>query len=176
MNGAIAELDETMTDRTHHGPLMRPSSQDDEEFLYSLLAEDKAVQLAAMGWGRDQWGPLVELQYRGRKMTYESQYPDAENSILLGEDGTPVGRLLLNRNRDRWRIVDLAILTALRSRGLGTTILSYCQQQAAAAGASLELQVAPFSTARRLYERLGFRAISESATAVEMVWNESIPA
>ena len=175
MNDVIAERSTTKDGLIPSGFRMRPRGPEDEPFLYKLLAEDKAAQLAAIGWGEAQWGVLVQLQYRGRKMTYESQFPDAEDSIFLGEDGAPVGRLLLDRNLDRWRIVDLAILTAHRGRGLGTRVIRQCQQQAAAAGAVLALQVVPFTPARRFYERLGFRAINEYATAVEMLWSESIP-
>jgi len=150
---------------------LRKAGPEDEPLLYDLFAEDRAAQFAACGMGEAQFKPLIEMQYRGRKMTYAAQYPAAEDSILLDEDGQPVGRLLLDRRPDRWRIVDIAVLVNHRGRGLGTQVLKECQRQCETAEVRMELQVALWNPARRLYERLGFRAIREDAVAVEMVWS-----
>jgi len=104
-------------------------------------------------------------------MTYAAHYPAAENWILLGTDGTPIGRLLLDRETDRWRVVEIAVLAAHRGHGLGTVVLRQCQQQAAADGAALELQVMPESPARRLYERLGFQVFCSDLLALQMTWS-----
>ena len=111
------------------------------------------------------------MQYRGRKMSWAAQYPDAADSILIADDGTPVGRLLVDRKPHRWRIVDIAVLASHRGRGLGARVLAECRSECGAAGARLELRVAPDNPARRLYERLGFRVTGQDAVAVEMVWN-----
>jgi ribosomal protein S18 acetylase RimI-like enzyme len=150
---------------------LRQAVPEDEQLLYALFAEDRAAQLAGTGMGEAQIQQLVEMQYRGRQMTYAAQFPQAEDSILLGEDGQPVGRLLLNRKPECWRIVDIAVLAAHRGRGLGTRVLEQCQRQATAAGAELELHVMQFNPARRLYERLGFKTIGEDAVAEEMIWS-----
>ena len=152
------------------GLAMRPAEPSDEALLYTLLAEEKAVQLAAIGWGEEQWGPLIQMQFRGRKMTYLESYPEAEDFILLGKNNKPIGRLLLDRKPDRWRIVDIALLAKHRRQGLGTRVILQWQHRAASAGVRMELQVSPLSSARRLYERLGFRATREDAISVDMVW------
>ena len=85
----------------------------------------------------------------------------------------PVGRLLVDRRPECWRIVDVAVLAAYRNIGLGSWAIESCQQQAQAAGAMLELQVRPENRARLLYERLGFKVVSENPLAVEMVWSEA---
>jgi ribosomal protein S18 acetylase RimI-like enzyme len=141
-----------------------------EMFDYRLFAEDRLAEFVAAGMSEMQAEDLIQLQYRGRKMTYAARYRGATNSIILGEHGKPVGRLLLDRKLDRWRIVDIAVLVGYRGGGLGTRTLRECQQSCRVAGASLELQVAPLNPARRLYERLGFQVIGEDAVAVEMVW------
>jgi len=92
------------------------------------------------------------------------------DSILLGEDGTPAGRLLVDRRPNCWRIVDIAVLAAYRGRGLATRALRECQRQAAEVGAGLALQVTPSNPALRLYERLGFQVAGRGAVAVEMRW------
>lgn len=121
-----------------------------------------------------QFLPLIEMQYRGRKMTYEAQYPQAENSIVIGEDGKPAGRLLLDRGPDCWKVVDIAVLASHRRRGIATRVLTHCHEQCSAAGTRLELQVAVGNPARRLYERLGFQMTSGDAVSIEMVWRPTL--
>ncbi len=150
--------------------LMRPASAEDEAFLLELFAAGKREEFAAACVPGMQAQMLMEIQYRGRKMTYTAQYPDAEDWILLDEHEMPVGRLLLHRQETRWRIVDVAVVAAQRGRGLGSRVLRECQARCAKAGANLELSVTPTNVARRLYERLGFCALSEDATTVEMAW------
>lgn len=149
----------------------RPAGPEDEPLLQALFAEDKAAQLAAAGLEEAQLQALIEMQYRGRRMTYGAQYPEAADSILLGEDGTPAGRLLVNRGPDCWRVVDIAVLAAYRGRGVATRALRECQRQAAAEGVGLALHVMPFNPALRLYERLGFEVAGRDAVGVEMRWS-----
>jgi ribosomal protein S18 acetylase RimI-like enzyme len=148
---------------------------EDERLLFALYAEDQRAQFVPSGLAEELVRSLIQMQYRGRSMTYAARYPASENSILIADDGSPVGRLLLDRGSlrlpDCWRIVDIAILATHRGKGLGTRVLKECQRLCAAAGASLELQVTPWNPARRLYERLGFQVVSEDATAVEMGWS-----
>jgi ribosomal protein S18 acetylase RimI-like enzyme len=150
---------------------MRIAQAEDESFLFNLFAESQD-HLAALRSNEIVWRRLVELQYQGRQISYEARTPEAENLLLLDPQGSPLGRILVDRRPHRWRIVDLALMPAWRGRGIGTQVLREYQRQAATAGASLELQVTPLNPARRLYERMGFRAVSEDAQAVEMVWNK----
>jgi ribosomal protein S18 acetylase RimI-like enzyme len=152
---------------------MRPAGPEDQGLIDALFYEDRASQFAGTGLAEAQIQMLVGMQARGRSTTYAAQYPAAEDWILLDEEEQPVGRLLLDRHSDRWRIVDIAVLMARHGQGLGARVLRECQRQAVAAGARLELQVRPENPARRLYERLGFEVVSEDAVAAEMVWNQS---
>jgi len=148
---------------------LRPATPDDEDLLFRLFAESQ--QELRVSLGNDAlWQSLLTLQYRGRKMTYAAAYAEAEDSILCEADGTPVGRLLVERKPDCWQIVDVAVLASHRGRGLATWALESCRQQCGEAGAKLALQVKPENPARRLYERLGFRVTGEDALGVEMVW------
>jgi len=148
---------------------MRIAQPEDESFLFNLFAESQD-QLAALRSNEVVWRRLVELQYQGRQISYEARAPEAENLLLLDPQGLPLGRILVDRRPHHWRIVDLALTQAWRGRGIGTQVLRELQLQAAVAEASLELQVAPLNPARRLYERMGFCAVSEDAQAIEMVW------
>jgi ribosomal protein S18 acetylase RimI-like enzyme len=152
---------------------LRQAGPEDEPLLFALFFEVKAVDLAATGLAEAQFLPLIEMQYRGREMTYEVQYPKAESLILIGEDGKPAGRLLLDRGLDRWRVVDITVLASHRRSGIGTRVLTQCQEQCSKAGVRLELQVSAGSPALRLYERLGFQITHGDGISVEMVWSPS---
>lgn len=150
---------------------LRPADTGDEEFLFQLFAESQ-VQLALLRPNETLWRSLVDMQYRGRKMTYAQLYAAAVNSILClasdGGDEIPVGRILVDQRPGCWRIVDIAVLAAARGKGVGGWAIKQCIAESAAAGARLELRVEPGNPARRLYERLGFQAVSEDAMNVEM--------
>lgn len=151
---------------------MRPAASTDDALLFALFAEDKRVEFAAVGLPAEQAELLIKTQYRGRSMSYTSRYPQTEQWILCTEDGTAAGQLLLHRQSQRWRIVDIAVATAHRGQGLGTKALREVQERCRQAAVCLELSVTSQNPARRLYERLGFHATGQSALEVEMAWND----
>lgn len=152
---------------------LRPARAEDEDFLFLLFSETQD-QLAMLRANEQMWRMLVDVQYRGRKMTYEANFPAAEDSILChGEQ--PVGRLLVSRQADHWRVLDIAVSSAARGQGCASWALRQLQQQAAEAGVPLELTVRPFNPARRLYERLGFRTTAEEEMHVAMAWTGAVP-
>lgn len=150
---------------------LRSAQTEDEPFLFRLFAESQE-HLAAFRSNAELYRSLIETQYRGRKQSYAAEYPRAADAILCLRDeagkALPVGRMLVDCAPGRWRIVDIAVLAAHRGQGLGNWALRLCQGQSQAAGARLALAVRPENRARRLYERLGFRATHEDALAVEM--------
>jgi ribosomal protein S18 acetylase RimI-like enzyme len=153
---------------------LRPAEATDEEFLFRLFAESKEEMRGLLG-DETLWRSLVAMQYRGRNHSYGTEFPGAEDAILCVENGVeggmPVGRLLVDRKPDCWRIVDLAVLAAHCGKGLGRWAVENCQQRSRAAGAKLTLQVRPENRARQLYERLGFCVSGEYESGVEMVWD-----
>jgi ribosomal protein S18 acetylase RimI-like enzyme len=150
---------------------MRQAGPEDEAFLYALFAEERAAQLAGTILQDAEMQALIEMQFRGRELSYAARFPLAENSILLDREGAPAGRLLLDRQApDRWRLVDIGVLAAQRGKGLATRALRRRQRQCTAAGVGLELQVTPWNPARGLYQRLGFVTVCEDEMAVEMLW------
>jgi len=156
--------------------LWRSAEPVDEELLFQLFVEAQQ-HIEELQLDPAMWRSLVGMQYKGRRQSWAASYPGAVDSILCLQDelgaSVPVGRLLVDRRPGCWRIVDVAVLAAYRNIGLGSWAVKSCQQQAHAAGARLELQVRPENPARLLYERLGFKAVSESPLAVEMIWSEA---
>jgi ribosomal protein S18 acetylase RimI-like enzyme len=136
---------------------------------YRLFASDKLAQFAAAGLPQQQAEMLVQMQWRGRNLTYAQQNPGTEDWIISLEDGTSVGRYSLQKTLQGLRMVDLAILPEYRGRGIGTQVLQQISGTIAATSGTFSLRVEKNNPAQRLYARLGFTAINEDELAYEMV-------
>jgi GNAT superfamily N-acetyltransferase len=148
---------------------LRPAAVEDEEFLRTLFAE---THVALRALPPELKASLLDMQYRGRAMTYSTQHPLAKNSIACLDDGTPVGRHLVERKAEGFRGIDLAILPQWQGRGIGTRILEDLAQESRQAGVKLSLRVVKNNPALRLYLRLGFEVVAEDEISYEMVWKE----
>lgn len=148
----------------------RPGTPADAALLFALFAETKAQELGPLGLSIEQMQPLLEMQYRGRELTYAQASPMAVNAIVCLQGGTPVGRLLIDQRLQGYRVIDIAVLSAYRRRGIASWALRRVQAAAAKESVPVRLRVMKSSDARRLYERLGFAEISDDAIFCEMEW------
>ena len=149
----------------------RPACAEDEALLFELFAPDRVAQFVSCGIPPEEAMSLVEMQYHGSKMTYQARYPHAVDSILFNASGAAVGRLLIDRQANCWRIVDIAVMPEHRSKGLATEALKECQELCKRNGSTLALQVSPTNPAMRLYERLNFRIVNRDTHSVHMLWS-----
>jgi GNAT superfamily N-acetyltransferase len=83
-------------------------------------------------------------------------------------DGDPAGRLMVMRWHDEILIVDIALLPAHRSRGIGTRVLEAIIEEAADAGSKLTIHVERMNPALRLYQRLGFEPVGDEGLYLTM--------
>jgi ribosomal protein S18 acetylase RimI-like enzyme len=65
--------------------------------------------------------------------------------------------------------VDVALLPALRGRGIGSALLEDLTDRADAAAATITLHVTHGNPAQRLYERFGFRTVEDHPFHTRMV-------
>src|SRR5579875_2214661 len=96
----------------------RPATPADAPLLFSLFAEEKAAELAPLGLSAEQLRPLLEMQHRGREFSYSQSATSLADFILCLEDGTPAGRMLVDRSADCYRVMDIAVLAAYRKNGV----------------------------------------------------------
>jgi len=137
---------------------------------YRLFAVDKLAELAAIGVPQPQAEDLVQMQWRGRALTYANQYPGAEDWIISLEDGTPVGRYLLQKTPQGLRMIDFAILPEWRGQGIGTHVLQKLIHNTSTNGEVFSLRVEKNNRALNLYKRLGFTIVSGDEISFEMEW------
>ena len=67
-----------------------------------------------------------------------------------------------------WDLIQIQLAPSLQGQGFGAQIIQSVISEARDAGASLKLDVLKVNPARRLYERLGFTVITETAHLFEM--------
>ena len=84
---------------------------------------------------------------------------------ILEIDGRPIGLLKVSRQNAEWELLQLQIASEFQGQGIGGRLVSGLIAQAATAGVPLKLSVLKVNPALRLYERLGFRLVSESEIA-----------
>ncbi len=115
-----------------------------------------------------QWTAEMKLsfltqQFNAQYEYYLKNYPGAD-FWLLKKNEIPIGRLYLHENfQDKGiRIIDIALLPAWQRKGIGKSILEDLIQKANELNRPLSIHVESFNPAKKLYERLGFKMISET--------------
>jgi ribosomal protein S18 acetylase RimI-like enzyme len=146
---------------------LRPVRAGDRPFLAQLYASTRADELAILPWSDEQKAAFVAQQFEAQDVHYRTHYGGAAFD-LIEVDGAPAGRLYVHRGPSEIRIVDIALAPAFRGRGLGTRMLGALAEEADDAGCTLTIHVELHNPARRLYERLGFRAAGEHGPYVLM--------
>jgi ribosomal protein S18 acetylase RimI-like enzyme len=142
------------------GLALRDERNDDESFLRALYAATRADELAAVGWSPAQTDAFLRMQFDLQRAHYRRHYPDASFLIVL-RDGCPIGRLYVNYGPEDVRVLDIALMPAARGQGVGHRLLTNVIERAARVGAPVTLHVAVGNHAKRLYERLGFRIVTQ---------------
>lgn len=150
---------------------IRESNAGDAPLLFRLFAENKAAELAPLGLPTAALSPLIDMQYRARSLGYAQQFPAAVQYIVVDEQGEDAGQVLLDDHADPVRVVDFAIESTRRNRGLGAALLAHLQARALARGKAIALSVNTKSPGRRLYDRLGFAVTAGDAATCEMLWS-----
>ena len=107
------------------------------------------------------WGPWDEEWQRTH---FEESLPAPRLQVILhGYD--IAGAIDCQRHRDRWTINSIEIAQEFQNLGIGTWLILRLCQQARADGVPVDLQVLKANApARRLYGRLGFLDVGETAT------------
>ena len=128
---------------------LRPETAADEPFLRRLITETIAIELGAAAWPESLRGPLIEVQYKGRR--------GARPGWIVQADGVDAGRLVFSDTPDYIFLSEIMVLAERRGRGIGTSALRSLLTNA---GKPVRLRVnVTNSSAIRLYQRLGFRRI-----------------
>ncbi|WIT13911.1 GNAT family N-acetyltransferase [Paucibacter sediminis] len=136
---------------------LRPATEQDQALLQRIYASTRLAELALTNWDEAQCREFTGMQFEAQQRYYAEQYPRALCQIIE-LDHQPVGRLWVDRRPHTLHVLDISLLEAARGRGVGGHCLRALIAEAEAQGLQVSIYVELQNPARRLYERLGFRA------------------
>jgi ribosomal protein S18 acetylase RimI-like enzyme len=146
---------------------LRPFTEEDQEFLFRLYASTREGEIASFGWDAEQQEMFLRMQFNARQRWYETAYSGADHQLILDQN-QPVGRILVLAEDEANLLVDIALLSEYRGRGIGTQLLRDLIAKSERQGRAVRLQVLKSNPARRLYERLGFVQTGEDDMYYQM--------
>jgi ribosomal protein S18 acetylase RimI-like enzyme len=141
----------------------------DAAFLLRVYASTREGEMRAVAWSDADKAAFVDLQFRAQKKHYEEHYPSAAY-LVIEVDGIAAGRLYVDRTASDINVLDIALLPEYRGRGVGRALLESIVDEARATRRTVSLYVEQYNGARRLYERLGFRALGSYGVYEHMRW------
>ncbi|KPV54063.1 hypothetical protein SE17_05980 [Kouleothrix aurantiaca] len=130
---------------------LRPATRADESFVYD--AKKQAL------------GPYITEVFGWDEATQQHFHRDEyqqENSFIVLEIGHPIGWLAFHQEEDVVIIDHLYLLPEKHGNGIGTHLLTLVLNIADQHGHRVQLGVLKINPARRLYERCGFRIVTEN--------------
>jgi ribosomal protein S18 acetylase RimI-like enzyme len=148
---------------------LRPATEADHGFLLALYGSTREEELSQVAWPEGQREAFVQMQFDLQDTQYRRNNPHGSFDVVE-VDGRPAGRLSVDRRADDIRIVDIALLPQYRGAGVGQQLIRGVLDEAAGSGRTVSIHVEVHNRAARLYERLGFVALSERGVYREMEW------
>lgn len=142
----------------------------DREFLFRLFASTREWEFQVTIWPEDEKQAFLKHQFEAQDASYKMLNLGAIHRIVQ-LDGVDIGRLIVDRQDDQMRIIDLSLLTEYRGRGIGTDILRSLLNEAHGGKVPVRLHVEKQSPALNLYLRHGFRKIGDTGHHYAMEWN-----
>jgi ribosomal protein S18 acetylase RimI-like enzyme len=136
----------------------RPTTPDDEPFLYRVYASTRMDELAPLQWSEAQITEFLTMQFRAQHTYYHEHFSQASFQIIL-LDGQPIGRLYQELRANDLHIIDIALLPEYRNQGIGTRLLRDIINEGEKGGYPVSIYVELNNPALRLYHRLGFRQV-----------------
>ena len=159
------------------GLTFRPETDDDIGFLRDLYVSMRWDELAPL----TEWSEAAKMDFLTQQFTlqrrhYRSAYHDAAFLVIADGAGDRIGRIYLYHGGSDIRVVDVGLLPDRRGRGIGAALFQALFTMAQASNRSVSVHVEKFNPAQRLYERLGFRDVSEDGPYRLMEWRPTISA
>ena len=140
--------------------LLRPARATDSEWLWQTKTR------CLRGYIEQTWGAWDEDLQRAR---FDASFEPEEIQIIT-TGGRDAGFIAARRLPDEIQLLNLMVAPEFQNLGIGSAVLRELLAGARQSGLPVRLQVMKVNPARRLYERLGFVVIDESATHFRMIW------
>jgi ribosomal protein S18 acetylase RimI-like enzyme len=139
---------------------LRPIGPGDDAFLRDVYASTRIDELAPLGWTSEQVDAFIRMQFDAQNADYARNYDPARFRIIVA-DGVDAGRLYVERRIDEFRVIDIALLSPFRRRGIGARLFQDLFDEADAERLAVRIHVEHVNPAQHLYQRLGFAFCGE---------------
>lgn len=134
----------------------RPIVDEDISFLRKVYSESRAEELAMLkSWTEEQKLMFINQQFDAQHAHYRKHYSEAE-FLIIEIEKDKIGRLYLEEMKDEFRIIDIALLSKWRGKGIGKAILQEIVEKATIKKKSVSIHVEKNNPALGLYKFLGF--------------------
>ncbi len=143
---------------------LRPIEDKDYAILNEIYSSTRAEELKQVtAWSEEHKRAFLTQQFNAQHDYYQKNYVGA-NFFVIQKNTIPIGRLYIQENfqEREIRIIDIALLPPWRNQGLGTGILTDILNRANDINRPVTIHVESFNPAMKLYERLGFKKVSET--------------
>jgi len=144
--------------------------EQDQEFITKVYRSTREKELDLTNWPEDQKHRFTIMQMIAQLTDYEKNYKGATYEMVLYKK-KPAGRLYLWETNNEIRIMDLSLLPEFQGKGIGRDILAGIVQSAKQKKKIASLHVIHGHPSKRMYERVGFKKVSETATHEYMEYN-----
>ncbi len=139
---------------------LRASRNTDADFFYDVIEQTMRVHVIAAGGAWDE--------KRRRRETAEDSVNPSASVIVVG--AVDAGILIVERLPHEIRLQELCLFPSYQGRGIGCSLVSAIQKEAAARCVPLRLHVLKINPAKRFYERLGFGVEEETEYFFHMLY------
>jgi N-acetylglutamate synthase-like GNAT family acetyltransferase len=142
---------------------LRPITLADKEMLCQIYSSTRTEEMKlATHWTAEQKHAFLRSQFEAQHHYYQNNYAGA-HFWIIEKEGETIGRLYLHpAYGDSMRIIDITLLPHRRNSGIGGQLLKDIIAFADGRDKSVSIHVESFNPAKKLYERLGFRLVSET--------------
>jgi GNAT superfamily N-acetyltransferase len=141
----------------------------DRELLLQIYSDSRDDIALLLDWTEEQRQAFIEMQFDAQDSYYRAEYGGCAFDLILA-DGEPAGRLYVDRRATEIRIVDIALLSSFRRRGIGSLLLQDIHSEARELGLPVTIHVASNNPAMRLYADLGYTKLGEAGVYWLMQW------
>lgn len=151
------------------GFAVRPVTGGDTEFLFRVYASTRE-DFNLLPVDAAQKETLLRMQFTAQLQTFQSQFRDTGNSIVL-LDEQPVARLWVDENAEEVRIVDFAVLPEFRNRGIGSQVVKSVMDRASRTGKPLRHRVMKTNhNAIQFQLGMGYAITGDDGLYLSMEW------
>ena len=134
----------------------------DIPFLQEVYASSRDWEMKLIPWSKEAKKIFLQQQFQAQDAHYKKYYPNAMYQIIQ-QNSKDVGRIYINWDED-CRIIDIAILSSFRNKGIGSKVLHDLFKEADAKNICVTIHVERENPALKLYKRLGFLPTSSNFT------------